>query len=434
MYCYFFLSFFLQKKTIFVLLLLALITFYDFTFINIASFVTPAVLYLVKSWQEYLLLFLCLYLIATARKRPLEFNRFDKWFMLSTLSLTVIGFIAGLVNNIPVMQIFLGWRMYLMPLLWSFILYKTGIFRQVTSRVLIHFFVFVSIVIVLFAIYQNLTFNDNLRNLWFYEYIDKLNPIEDHPFDFIRDEQLRVTGIFVSPLIYSSFLSYCMLILIYYVLFRKTVWLKKITAMGILALLVYGQLLSRTRIGFIILIVGLCCSFLVYLRPFSKYALSILIPLMFLAATMISLVFGITEDLSALGRLVQYATLPSNFSILGMGFGAEMTNVFFDSFYISVIVLFGAFVPLYLNLYYFLLKAVNRQAVHMKYVEGNPSNKILFYSSYGFFFSFIYTFGFHFSIGSATIQIFYLMLFYFISKFESVETKTSFRLRLKTVT
>jgi hypothetical protein len=46
----------------------------------------------------------------------------------------------------------------------------------------------------------------------------------------------------------------------------------------------------------------------------------------------------------------------------------------------------------------------------------------LFYAAYGFLFSFIYIFGFHFIISSATIQIFYLLLFTCIAKFEIVSS------------
>jgi hypothetical protein len=420
-YSFFFLSFFYEKKWIFLLLLLGLITFYDFIFINISSFVSPAVLYVIKSWQEYLLLFLLLILFFF-RDRFADLNKFDRGFLGCFLFLTLTSAAVGIANGTDFMSVFLGWRMYMMPVLWSFLLYKTSIFKQTPSRLIVYFLAMASIVVVLFGIYQNLTFYDNLRNLWFYDFIDKLNPIEDHPFDFIRDDQLRVTSIFVSPLIYACFLSYTLLLLVFYLVMRKRQTVKRIVAVLLLAFIVYGQILSRTRIGFIILVVGLCCSFLIYFKPSSKLGLSIFIPFLFLITTMMSLIAGVTEDLSALGRLIQYASLASNFVLAGLGFGAELTNVYFDSLYISVFILFGAFALVYLWLYYVLLKKVNSFSLYVKLIEENFYNSLLYYSSYGFFFSFIYTFGFHFSIGSATIQIFYLMLFYFISKFESVET------------
>jgi hypothetical protein len=416
-----FLSFFFKEKWIFLLFLLGLITFYDFIFINLSSYVSPAVLYATKSWQEYLTLFLLLILLIS-KSRFTALNKFDSWFLSFFLFLTVLSAAVGMANGISFMQVFLGWRMYMMPLLWSFLLYKTSIFRQIPSKVVVHFLAIVSVIVITVGIYQNMNFNGDLRRLWFYDFIDKLNPIDDHPFDFIRDDQLRVTGIFVSPLIYASFLSYSLLILTFYILLKKHALIKKMIAFLLLAFILYGQILSRTRIGFIIFMVGLACSFLAYFKPLLKYGWSVLIPLLFVITTLISLIAGITEDLSALGRLIQYASLPSNFVILGQGFGAEMTNVFFDSFYISIIVLFGMFVPIYIWLYLVLLKKMNQKAVYVKYVEPGIYNRILYYASYGFFFSFIYTFGFHFSIGSATIQIFYLMLFYFVSKFQSTET------------
>jgi hypothetical protein len=339
------------------------------------------------------------------------------------LLLTVICSFVGMMVGTSANQVFLGWRMYMLPLFWSFLLYKTGVMKLVPAKTIIYFLVLVSSFTVIYGVYQDVTFNGNLKSLWFYNFIDKLNPIEDHPFDFIRDEELRITGIFVSPLIYASFLSYALLIGAYYIFLGKPNLLKKTLAFFILLFLVYGQLLSRTRIGFIILLVGLCCSWLVYKRPSSKFIYSILIPLFFFAVTIISLIFGITEDLSALGRLIQYASVPSNFASPGLGFGAEMTNVFFDSFYISVTLLFGVFVPVYLSLYYFLLKKINGYSYFVKNINTDRFSAILYYSSYGFFFSFIYTFGFHFTMGSATVQIFYLLLFYFISKYEAIPVK-----------
>lgn len=418
-YIYFFLSFFFKKKFVFLLFLLTFITFYDYTFINISPFVSPVAFYIIKSWQEYLLLFLLILIVLTQKTKPLYLNKFDQHFLFSFLFLTVAGSIAGIIYGTSINQIYLGWRMYLLPLLWPFLLYKTSIFKEVPAKTMIYYFIAVSIIIVFIAFYQNLTFNDNLKNLWFYDYIDKLNPIDEHPFDFVRDDKLRATSIFVSPLIYASFLSYALLNIVYYILLRNASKLKILLSLLILFLLCYGQYLSRTRIGFIILIVSLCCSFVVYFKPSLKFAYSILMPVIFLTGTFVSLLFGVTEDLSALGRLIQYASLPENFVPIGLGFGAEMTNVYFDSFYISVTLLFGVFVPLYLRLYILMLKKIKVNAYNIKYVEGDTYSKVLFYSSYGFFFSFIYTFGFHFTAGSATLQIFYLLLFYFISKFET---------------
>ncbi|MEI6947307.1 hypothetical protein V9K67_08940 [Paraflavisolibacter sp. H34] len=422
-YVYFFLSFFYREKAVFFFFLICFIAFYDIVFISISPYVSPIVLNIIKSWQEYLFLFLLFLLMMPGKNKSFYLNKFDRTFLFSFILLTAVGSVGGMMNGTPAGQVFLGWRMYLLPFLWSFLLYKTSIFNRISSRFVINLLISVTVFIVLFAIYQQLTFDNDLKRLWFYDYINRLNPIEDHEFDFIRDGQLRVTSIFVSPLIYASFLSFSMLMLIFRIFIKREPLIGKVVPAMLLVLLGYGQVLSRTRIGFIILLVGLCCSFLVYFRPSSKFLFSFFVPIAFLSVTFISLIFGVTDDLSALGRLIQYSSLPSNFVPMGMGFGAEMTNVYFDSFYISVILLFGIFVPLYLRFYLVPLRKMNEHARYLRYEERDSSNRILYYSCYGFFFSFLYTFGFHFTIGSATVQLFYLLLFFFVSRFEKLAEK-----------
>lgn len=415
LYCLFFISYFLKKKYVFLLFIFCFIIFYDFVFITISPLVSPSVFYVIKSWQEYLTVFLLLVLIISQRYRISSVSFFDTFFLLALVFLTVVGFVGALMNGAALGQAFLGWRMYLLPFLWSFLLYKTGVLERIPASVPVKFIVIISVVIVGFAVFQDWLYQGNLKNLWFYEYINKLNPIVDHEFDFVRGEQLRATSIFVSPLILSSFLSFGLLILMYYILFLKNQWFKMLLALLLFAFLLYGQVLTRTRIGFITIAVGMATSIMARLWPSVKFLFSLMLPIVFAGITFVLLILGVTEDLSALGRLVQYADVPTFFVPLGLGFGSDETNVLFDSYYISVTLLFGIFTPVLAVVYAWLLKKVNALASIIRYPDFDRADRIFYYALYGFSFSFIYTFAFHFTAGSATIQIFIIMLFYFLS-------------------
>ncbi|WP_132051652.1 hypothetical protein [Pseudocnuella soli] len=351
--------------------------------------------------------------------------------MISFIALTLTGIITGIVQKNEISQVFLGWRMYLLPFLWAFLLYKTSFFKHTKAVTIVRYLVFVPVLIVLVALYYNEVYRQDLRILWFYNFIDEINPIESHAFDFIRDDKLRATGIFVSPLIYATYLSISLIILFFYLLFSRRSFLKSFGLFSILLLLVYGQYLSRTRIGFIIFAVALIGSALAYFKPSTRFSVFLSVPLILLLFTFLSLGLGFSEDPSALGRLLQYASVPEHFILFGVGFGSELTNVRFDSFYISVLLLFGVLAPLYFRLYFVLLKKMHRCLPYFKSCEHDIHERIIFYAGFGYCLSFLYTFGFHFTAGSATIQMFYLLLFYSISKYSHQVTNDT-RVKLTT--
>lgn len=416
-YAFFFTSFFFRKKYIFLCILFSFIVFYDIVFIHIAPLVSPVVFYLIKSWQEYITIFLLLTLALSQPIRPTRFRLIDTVIMSILLLLSLSGFVAALAEGNAPGDGILGWRMYLLPFVWSFLLYKTGIFEYIPSVVAKRYFIVVSLLIVFFAAWQVEMFTGDLKILWFYDYIDKLNPIAEHTFDFIRDDQLRASGIFVSPLIYSSFLSFAMLLVINQLLLSERHALVDILLVIFVCLLFYGQTLSRTRIGFIVFGISFGLSFLLYRWPRLPFFTIAALPVLFALSTITLLILGLSSDPSALGRLTQYASLPEYFRPIGKGFGAGETMVFFDSYYLSITVLFGLLTPLFLLLYYRLLKNISWISRVIRDTTFNTDDRIVYFAGVGFCLSFIYTFAFHFTTGATTFQLFVFLLFYLIANF-----------------
>jgi hypothetical protein len=150
-----------------------------------------------------------------------------------------------------------------------------------------------------YAIRIDTHFYGDLKDLWFYEYINKLTPLEEARPNYVRENNLRATGFFVSPLIYSSFLSYTTLIVFFYlIILRKITW--KFILLIVLAVLIYGLLIARTRIGLIISCLGFISSILVYYRRMLSIRKVIVLALGMITLTFAALLFGLTSDPSAL--------------------------------------------------------------------------------------------------------------------------------------
>lgn len=414
-YLAFFASFLWRKATIFIIFLILIVFFYEFFFIQISDTVDDVLFYIIKSWQEYLFAILLIFIfIKILIRNTIKYSTTDKNIFTILLLLTIAGFATSLLQSISFFDAFLGWRTYILPIFLNFLIYYSDNLFHSSTKAINYTLISLSCIMVLYAIHLDLNFNGNLKQLFFYEYVNKISPIEQGRYNYIRNDQLRATGFFVSPLIYSSFLGYTSLILLYYFIFSGLQ--KKIWFAIVFALIFYGQHIARTRIGLVNFGVGILSTFLVYYKPGISLRKIILIPLSLIILTFIGLITGLTSDPSALGRLVQYATIPENFKIAGLGFGAPLTTVFFDSWYISALLLFGLFFPIYLYLHILLLRKIHPYVSFYKTNLVSIHEKVFFFANYGFFISFIYMFAFQYILGSATIYVFYVMIFLIISK------------------
>lgn len=414
-YTAFFASFLWKKATLFIIFLILIIFFYEFLFIQISDFVDDTVFYLIKSWQEYLFaIVLCFIFIKILIINTVKYSATDKRIFTILLLLTISGFAASLFQSVSIFDAFLGWRTYILPIFLNYLLYYSDHLFNSSTRAINYTLITFSCIMVLYASYLEASFNGDLTSLFFYDYVNEISPIEQGRYNYVRDDQLRATGFFVSPLIYSSFLGYTSLILLYYILFSKIK--KRIWFFFLFVFILYGQYIARTRIGLVNFGVGIISTFLIYYKPYISLRKIVYIPIVLIVLTFIGLITGLTSDPSALGRLVQYTSIPDNFKVTGLGFGDPLTTVFFDSWYISALLLFGLLFPIYVYLHILLLKKIHPYVSFYKTDLVSIHEKVFFFANYGFFISFIYMFAFQYILGSATIYIFYIMIFLIISK------------------
>jgi hypothetical protein len=117
-----------------------------------------------------------------------------------------------------------------------------------------------------------------------------------------------------------------------------------------------------------------------------------------------------------------YASFVKDFKLFGLGFGHKLTDTYFDSWYISTLLLFGVLFPAFLYIHFLLLKKIHYNTFFYKTSLVSAHEKAFFYSTYGFLVSFIYTFAFQYLLGSATVYFLYISTFLLISHLKRLDS------------
>ena len=170
---------------------------------------------------------------------------------------------------------------------------------------------------------------------------------------------------------------------------------------------IFGIELSSTRIGYLLLLLSI--GIFINEKYLKKHSFFFLIPFSGILFTFLSLVFNITSDESALGRLVQYSSFLSNFSVTGRGLGNFFALVFYDSFYISIFIVFGVLGLLYIFYYCKLINII---------IDSYNNNKKMMRYSLYISLSALYMFAFQFVAGTFPFCFLFFMLFLSFSELE----------------
>jgi hypothetical protein len=407
---YFFLfgSFAKANGSIFAICLILIAFFYDYVFINLSYTLSPSIVFVLKSWQEFLLfltfIFLGSHLIIKGKIRISQEN----YLFFLVFMLSVYGVVVGIISSNGIFKVFLSWRSYALTIFLLMLVSKANRFQGVSYSLLRSFILCVGVIVVVIGIFQHNSFDGNLSTLWFYRYFENIErgSIDSSYFNFIRDGTLRTTSVFVSPLIYSMVVGMVFLLAFFSVIFEK----KRIIKLFYLFLCLffsYGLAIANARIGIVMLLVGIACGLVVLCFPRIKFPFLFIIPIAGILATIIMMVMGVINDLSALGRLRQYLEFFELFNLIGYGFGDYRTMTFYDSWYISVFLLFGVMSIGYIYLHYLLFKSLYLTLLHSK---GSTSETIIKYSTLSFGFSFVYIFAFQYTIGGPALFVFYLLM------------------------
>lgn len=392
-------------KSLFGVLLFAMVS-YDWVFIE-ASYVLPKfVLSLTKPYFEYLLVYL-LYEIWRKGQVPTLFNPpFRHLFLLVLVPSLATLVLNDLRTYSPAFDLFYGLRLILLPIVFLFLLFKAGTFKNVESGFVLNSLIAVSILCFIAGVIQRLNYEGDVQKLWFYDFMNRfyLNPVKVGWANYVRNGTLRVTGIFVSPITQVLSLGIGILLLAAKLIFQKAPFSKRAFWTLLLVVLLYGQWRTSTRVGLIMDVLGIAVLLGSRLWPRRK-AWLYLVPFSAVLATFGTLLSGNVVEESALGRLKQYVESVRVFRLRGLGFSHQFISTYFDSYLITVVLLFGflAILPL-LFIWKLNLSLVRLLRAYPQSVFGNATLAVST--------SFLYIFVFQFVAGSFPYRVYFLLLFY----------------------
>ncbi len=378
---------------------------YDWVFIH-ASYLLPRTFVgFLKPYFEYLTAFLAFMVL---RRSPglTIFNTQARQFLLLLFPALIVILLNDLTPGRRLPDLLQSLRLFLLPILFLFLLFRYGAFRAVRPAFVVNSLIWVSVLVALAGSIQKLGYKGDVRDLWFFDYFKTWFP---HPVlagkaNYVRNDSLRVTGIFVSPITQTIALGIGVVLLAARQIFEPMTLRKRAWGLFLMVALVYGQWQTSTRVGLIMDALGIAVLLGSRLLPRLRGWLY-LIPVAAVGATFASLLSGGVKEESALGRLVQFADLPQFFRVRGLGFSHPMVATYFDSYLITLVLLFGGLI---IFPFLFFWK-INRPVVQL--LKACPRS-VLLNATLALCSSFLYLFTFQFIAGSWPYRVYFLLLFY----------------------
>ncbi len=392
-----------KEDNLFSACLTLLILFHDILFVTVKGTVPEILYYAIKSWQEILTVF-GLVLFVRSGKKP-------GWIGWVLIGLILYGLLRGITLQTKAFEMFKGFRMYLLFFTGLILFYQTSYFNKINIKLVFTIFIAFTTASALYSFWIDAIFVKDLRVLWFYDFVNQINPIELARYNYIRDGGLRACGLLISPLIQSILLGFSSLVLSLFILKRPKAE-KKLWIIVLLGIQIAGLYLCRTRIGWFVLGGGLLLALLHFYHHRLTLYQAFLFPVCLIVMTLFILIFGFTNDPSALGRIPQYIHLFSDFNWFGLGFGHPSTLTYFDSMYISAGLTFGITGLLYMSIP--VMACALLHAERKKYQDVNQPESLFFAAAYGFSFILLYVFAFQFTLGSPTVLMFYFLVYAFL--------------------
>jgi len=307
----------------------------------------------------------------------------------------------------------LGARTYLVAPLMAFLLYTNGYLTRRAGMAVLRCIALVAAVSAIVALRQMADFDGLVSRLWFFDYFYDWprNPVLEGSANYLRDGNLRTTGIFVSPIIQTVSLLLGVAVLTTAVVARGQGWAVRVLALAGIPFLLYAQYTTHTRVGWILdaLVIAVIVAqrwmpaLLVRTARWGAWVA--------VAATFAFLLVGGTEESSAVGRLGQWGGFWTQLRPWGLGFGHPLVNTHFDSLVISAMLLFGALVvgpALYIHRLYRALWRVAGTAPQA--VVLSVSAAVCAAAPYLFFFQFV--------AGSYPYRVYFLLLYLSLAYYE----------------
>lgn len=391
--------------------ILIYLVIYDFLFFNLEDIFNTK-LYILKIFFELL----ALIMITVYFFYVVKFFRFHKSLVF------VVGFIAfsivyGMVINKDIVAVVKDFRLFILPILISFLFYYVKIFESINIRKLINFYIFISIMLILYGFYEYIMFDGRLDSIWRYEFLlqakKDINPdflAHKIVYQVLRDGSIRVASIFISALDWAFYLS-TFGILIFIMILK----LRNLYFVPLFITILFSLYIAQVRTGFILLFLGVVIYFLINSRIKIMRRLSFYVPVIAIIGTFLVMLTGSSlNDTSTLGRLVQYLQLMNEFSVFGSGMGKYAFD--FDSLYIYLFLTYGVFSILFFYMQFWIINKLIIINNNLRKLDSKRYEFILVQFMIIYNLVSLYLFAFQHTLGAPTYFILYFLSFIVLSK------------------
>ena len=401
----------LNKQNILASSILLYLISYDFLFFNLEELLGLK-LYILKIFFELLALsMITAYFFYVTRS-----------FSFHKSIVIVFGFISfsivyGTVLNKDIVAVVKDFRLFFLPIIISLLFYYLKIFESINIRKLIIFYIFISIMLILYGLYEYITFDGTLDSIWRYEFLlqakRELDPdFLDHRvlYQVLRDGSIRVASIFISALDWSFYLA-TFGILIFIMILK----LRNFYFIPLFIVILFSLYISQVRTGFILLFLGIVIYFLINSKIKIIRLLSFYVPFIAIIGTFLVMLTGNSlNDASTLGRLVQHLQLINEFTVFGSGIGKHAFS--FDSLYIYVFLTYGVFSILFFYIQYWIINKLIIVNNNISMLNFNRYEIVLTQFMIIYHLISLYLFTFQHTLGAPTFFILYFFSFIILSK------------------
>jgi hypothetical protein len=292
-----------------------------------------------------------------------------------------------------------------------------NIFKLINIRKLIIFYIFMSIMLILYGLYEYIVFDGTVSSIWRYEFLlqakRELDPdFLDHRvlYQVLRDGSIRVASIFISALDWAFYLA-TFGILIFIMILK----LRNFYFIPLFIVILFSLYISQVRTGFILLSLAIVIYFLINSRIKIIRRLSFYVPFIAIIGTFLVMLTGSSlNDTSTLGRLVQHFQLITEFTVFGSGMGKHAFS--FDSLYIYIFLTYGVFSILFFYLQYWIINKLIIVNNNISKLNFNRYETVLVQFMIVYHLVSLYLFAFQHTLGSTTFFILYFFSFIILSK------------------
>jgi hypothetical protein len=391
-------------------ILLYLIT-YDFLFFNLENFFNSKLFFLKIYFELIVLGLLTIYFIYA-----FFFLKVHK----SVISITIFIFfsiIYAMILNNGIFAIAKDFRLFFLPIIISILFYYLKSFELIDIRKLLIFYIFTSIILLLYGFYEYILFDGTVDSIWRYEFLLQakkgLDPdFLDHKvmYQVLRNGSIRVSSIFISALDYSFYVA-TFGILIFIMILK----LKHTFFIPLFIVVLFSLYTAQVRTGFILLLLGILIYFLINSKIKVIYQLAFYMPFIAIMGTFLVMFSeNNLNDTSTLGRLVQYYQMINEFTVFGSGMGKYAFN--FDSLYIYIFLTYGVFSILFFYIQYWIINKLIIVNNNISMLNFNRYEIVLTQFMIIYHLISLYLFTFQHTLGAPTFFILYFFSFIILSK------------------